>query len=194
MLWKFNCTTIYQFGFTEKTTDNDDSALISTKEENSQEKRAAHSCKGIKAFSSHAQVQKLAEGGDVKQREDEQRAEIKRHEEQLLPAPPSGNLVKLVFNAKGARLTLTNDQWNCIVWVLTLWRPTIMCPYKNDMNNHSAIQNNHEKQKQQLRQWNFYAIFRRRILPLYLILSHSTIDICPRHRGICSPNSIEQIT
>ena len=55
-------------------------------------------------------MQQLAEGGDVKQRVAEERTEIKRHEEQLLPAPQSGNLVKLVFDAKGARLTLTDDQ------------------------------------------------------------------------------------
>lgn len=55
-------------------------------------------------------MQQLADDGDVKKCEDKERAEIKRQEEQLLPAPPSGNLVKLVFDAKGARLTLTNDQ------------------------------------------------------------------------------------
>ena len=84
--------------------------MISTKEEYPQEKSSAHSCKNDKAFSSHAQVQQLADDGGVKQCEDKERAEIKRQEEQLLPAPPSGNLVKLVFDAKGARLTLTNDQ------------------------------------------------------------------------------------
>ena len=55
-------------------------------------------------------MQLLADDGDVKQCEDEERAKIKRQEDQLLPAPPSGNLVKLVFDAKGARLTLTNDK------------------------------------------------------------------------------------
>lgn len=105
-----NCTPIYQFGFTEKTTPNTDGALISTKEEYPQEKNSAHFCKSNTAFSSHAQVQQLAEGGDVKQRVAAERTEIKRHEEQLLPAPHSGNLVKLVFDAKGARLTLTDDQ------------------------------------------------------------------------------------
>ena len=94
---------------TEKTADNSDGAFISTKEDSPQEGSSAHFCKSDNAFSSHAQVQQLpADNGDVKQCEAEERAEIKRQEEQLLPAPPSGSLVKLVFDAKGARLALTN--------------------------------------------------------------------------------------
>lgn len=69
-----------------------------------------HSCKSGEDFSSRPQVQQLANDGDVKQCEAKERAEIKRQEEQLLPAPPSGSLVKLVFDAKGARLALTNNQ------------------------------------------------------------------------------------
>lgn len=95
---------------TEKTADNSDGTLILTKEESPQDESSAHSCESDKAFSSHVQVQKLADDGDVKQCEAEERAEIKRQEEQLLPAPPSGNLVKLVFDAKGVRLALTNDE------------------------------------------------------------------------------------
>ena len=94
---------------TEKTTDNSDGVLISTKEESLQQDSSAHSCKSDKEFSSHPQVQQLADDGDVKRWEAEERAEIKRQEKQLLPTSPSGNLVKLVFDAKGARLALTND-------------------------------------------------------------------------------------
>ena len=93
---------------TEETLDTSDGVLISTKEESLQEESSAHSCKIDKAFTSHAQVQQLADDAYVKQCEADERAEIKRQEEQLLPAPPSGNLVKLVFDAKGARLALTN--------------------------------------------------------------------------------------
>jgi len=85
-------------------------ALISSKEEYPQEESSAHSCKIDKAFTSHAQVQQLPDDADVKQCDADERAEIKRQEKQLLPAPPAGNLVKLVFDAKGARLALTNAE------------------------------------------------------------------------------------
>lgn len=98
-----------QFGLTEKTADNSYGVLISTKDVSPQEGSSAQSCKGDKGFSSYAPVQQPADDGDVKQGEAEEREEVKYQEEQLLPAPPTGNLVKLVFDAKGVRLALMND-------------------------------------------------------------------------------------
>lgn len=110
MLRKLNSTSIVdQFGLTEKKADNGYGVLISTKEESPQEDSSAQSCKGDKGFSSYAPVQQPADDGDVRQCEAEELEEIKHQEAQLLPAPPTGNLVKLVFDAKGVRLALTND-------------------------------------------------------------------------------------
>ncbi|XP_078364196.1 uncharacterized protein LOC144648542 [Oculina patagonica] len=95
-------------GASNKTemTDNGDGKLKSNKEVSQEEHNSAYSGRSEEDFSLNSQVEQPA--NDQK---DATKADVdtKSQGEGLLLAKPEGNQFKLVFDAKGARLALTNN-------------------------------------------------------------------------------------
>ncbi|KAL9975114.1 hypothetical protein ACROYT_G012232 [Oculina patagonica] len=100
-------------GASNKTgmTDNGDGKLKSNKEASQEEHNSAYSGKREEDVSaSDAQVEQPANHEqEVATQADAKSVESKGQGEELLPVKPGGNQFKLVLDAGGARLALTNN-------------------------------------------------------------------------------------